>query len=144
MTAEDANIALVNADLERVATTHGDLTETVYARFFDTSPESEALLCHTDSSMQGRMLQQTLELLLSDEHLAPGGYLDWELDNHLIGYRVTRSMYQAFMETLCDVIVSGAPPPTAAAWRARSQQIMHRIDAFEARRRESGGTGKNR
>ena len=133
----------MNADLERVATEHGDLTDAVYARFFAVSPESEALLGHTDKTMQGRMLQQTLELLLSDEHFAPGGYLDWELDNHLIGYRVTRSMYEAFMDTICEVIVRGAAPATASAWRARSQEIMQRIDAFEARRNNRADAGSN-
>lgn len=134
MTTEDPNLTLVNADLERVAETHGDLTDAVYAAFFEASPESAALLSHADSAMLGRMLQQTLELLLSDEHLASGGYLDWELDNHLIGYRVTRDMYAAFMAAICAVVVPGAPPASAAAWEARSQAIMSRVDAFEAGR----------
>ncbi|MEM1434175.1 MAG: hypothetical protein AAGG11_08995 [Pseudomonadota bacterium] len=138
MTVVDPNIAIVTSDLERVAETHGDITAAVYERFFDVSPESEALLGHTDQAMQGRMLQQTLELLLSDEHLGPDGYLDWELDNHLIGYRVTRAMYLHYLKAICEVVVPGAKPHAAEAWHARTRKIVDRIDAFEARRAGAG------
>ena len=60
----------------------GDIVPTVYERFFALSDEGRQLLGHSDQYMRGRMFEEVLELLMSDEPFGPNGYLDWELRNH--------------------------------------------------------------
>ena len=63
---------------------------------------------------------------MSDEHLDAGGYLDWELDNHLRAYGATPAMYETFFEsvvtTLAEVwAMTGASvgaKPGETAWLA--------------------------
>ena len=125
--------ARVAQDLERVASEHGDITDAVYERFFSASEEGRALMGHSDQPMRGRMLQQTLELFCDDAQLQPGSYLDWELDNHLVGYRATPAMYESFLSAIVSVVTAGAAEGAQRAWLDRQRAIMARVEAFDAR-----------
>ncbi len=83
MTDTADEIALISDSLECYAERHGDMAPRVYKRFFELNPEAAALMEYSDEYMRGRMFASMLELFLSDEHLEPGGYLTWELENHI-------------------------------------------------------------
>ncbi|MDA1076823.1 MAG: hypothetical protein O3A63_19035, partial [Proteobacteria bacterium] len=75
---------LITETLSECAETLGDIVPVVYERFFELDAQSAALMQHADEYMQGRMLEQVFELVMSDEPFGKEGFLDWELNNHLI------------------------------------------------------------
>ncbi len=117
--------------LEICAERAGDITATLYERFFAASAEADALMGHSDLQMQGRMLEQTIELFTGGEELME--YFDWELDNHLIGYGVTADMYQAFFAAFTDVVRESCAdawtPEMARAWAAKSAELTEFVAA---------------
>lgn len=126
-------IEVINASLELIEV---DITAAVYEEFFARCPDALSVMGHSDEHMQGRMLEQVVGLLLSDEHFDPDGYLDWELDNHLVGYQVQGSMYQPFFDALLSVVKTsiGAEftPAMTQAWEARIATIMQHVLANPA------------
>ena len=86
MTDTANELALISDSLELYAERHGDMAPRVYERFFELNPEAAALMEYSDEYMRGRMFAAMLELFLSDEHLDPNGYLDWELEKHIKAY----------------------------------------------------------
>ncbi|NKB99927.1 MAG: hypothetical protein GKR90_15710 [Pseudomonadales bacterium] len=134
---ESANaIEVVINDLEAIAESHGDIVPLVYQRFFDVSDDGKMLMGHSDIHMQGRMFEQVLELLFTDDHFGPGCYLQWELENHLDAYGATPSMYQAFFEAVVSVAKSCLGEDwqltNAEAWQQRVDQILTEVTAYEA------------
>jgi len=123
----------VTATLTICADTLGDIVPAVYARFFASSEEGRALMEHSDQYMQGRMFEQVVGLLTSDEAFEPEGYLDWELKNHLDDYNATAAMYEAFFEAVMQVVRDGVGSAWTArdtsAWRDRIDHIMERVNA---------------
>ena len=95
---------LISTSLEDCAELEGDITDKVYARFFATCEAALPLMEHSDQYMKGRMLAQVFELLLDDDHLGEGGYLRWEVNNHLLAYGVDVAMYRSFLDALCEVV----------------------------------------
>lgn len=126
---------LVTETLSECAETLGDVVPAVYQRFFELDSQSAALMKHADEYMQGRMLEQVFELLMSDQPFAEDGFLDWELNNHLIAYRATPPMYEALFQALVETVKKGAPntwnDDAEAAWSARTDQVMQRVRMFE-------------
>ncbi len=131
-----ADPAAIMPSLEACAANLGDIVPQVYARFFELHPAALELMGHSDEHMRGRMFEQTLELLMSDEHLGPEGYLNWELDNHLLSYQVHRDMYVAFFSAIRDVVQSGAgdawTSADASAWQQRIDYILQLVFAHPA------------
>ena len=64
--------------------------------------------------MRGRMFASMLELVLSDEHLGPGGYLAWELENHIKAYSVTIIMHESWLQSMREVL----DKDLGAEWRS--------------------------
>jgi len=125
----------VLASFDRAAESAGDITAEVYERFYARSPESEQLMRHVDAHMQGRMLEELLELLMTaPEHLSED-YLRFETGNHR-GYGVTVDQYRPLLEAVRDTIREalgdGWDERFAAAWEAR-------IDALDRELRRHGG-----
>lgn len=110
----------------------GDIVPLVYEKFFATSADGRRLMGHSDQYMQGRMFEQVLELLMSDEHFESGGYLDWELANHLDAYQATPAMYRDFFDAVLDTVREGTKAvwsdQDADAWRFRIDQILKRVN----------------
>lgn len=133
----DATLEAIEASLSMAAERAGDIVPAVFARFFELSEAGTALMAHSDLPMQGRMFEGTVEMLLSAEALAPGGYLDWELDNHLTAYGATLPMYLDYLAAVRDTVqqACGADwsAAFAAAWDARTGGIMARVEAFSER-----------
>ncbi len=123
--------AAITEALELCAETGVDIVPTVFERFFDRDTQARDLMLHSDPHMRGRMFEATLDLFLSSEHLGPGNYLDWELDNHLVAYRATPAMYQSFFDSVTDVIRelvgSDWKPHHEQAWVNRVSRIMQQV-----------------
>ncbi|MEM9621190.1 MAG: globin [Pseudomonadota bacterium] len=121
----------ITRSLEICANNLGDIVPQVYQRFFQLSAPAQQLMGHSDDQMRGRMFEQTLELLMTDDHFGENGYLDWELDNHLLAYQVDREMYEAFFAAITDVVREGTGDAwgtaDAAAWQARTQLILDQV-----------------
>ena len=109
----------------------------IYERFFGFSDEANQVMGHSDQYIHGRMFEQVLELLMSDEHFGPGGYLDWELDNHLDAYHVTPQMYEAFFKAVVQIVREGVGSAwterDTLAWQSRVDRVMEQVDAHPTR-----------
>jgi hemoglobin-like flavoprotein len=127
-------IKLISDSLELYADRHGDMAPRVYERFFELNPEAAALMEYSDEHMRGRMFASMVELFLSDEHLGPGGYLDWELENHIKAYSATTAMYESLFQSMCDVLdkdlVTEWRPDWQEAWTNRIDRIMAQVRQF--------------
>ena len=121
----------ITESLEICAQRGEDIVPAVFEHFFAADPEAHALMQYSDQPMQGRMLEATLELFLSDQHLGPGNYLDWELDNHLIAYRVTPAMYRSLFTSITDVVrglmAGDWKISYQQAWENRIERIMGQV-----------------
>ena len=124
-------IALISDSLECYAEHHGDMAPRVYKRFFELNPEAAALMEYSDEYMRGRMFASMIEVFLSDEHLEPGGYLTWELENHIRAYSATTAMYESLFQSILSVLETdlGADLRTdwKAAWLSRLTRIMSQV-----------------
>ena len=127
-------IKLISDSLELYAERHGDMAPRVYERFFELNREAAALMEYSDVHMRGRMFASMVELFLSDEHLGPGGYLDWELENHIKAYFATTAMYESLFQSMCDVLnkdlVTEWRPEWQEAWASRIDRIMAQVREF--------------
>lgn len=129
-------IEVVLRDLAVIAESQGDIVPLVYQRFFAVSEDGQALMNHSDVHMQGRMFEQVLELLFTDDHFGPGSYLEWELENHLNAYGATSNMYQSFLEAVVAVAQSCLgdrwQTTNAEAWQQRVERILTEVSVYEA------------
>tara|TARA_B100000035_G_scaffold255996_1_gene225765 strand:+ start:257 stop:664 length:408 start_codon:yes stop_codon:yes gene_type:complete len=134
MTDTAKEIDLISDSLELYAQRHGDMAPRVYECFFELNPEAAALMEYSDEYMRGRMFASMVELFLSDEHLEPGGYLDWELENHIKAYSATTAMYESLFQSMRDVLNNdlGADwqPDWQEAWSNRIDRIMEQVKQF--------------
>jgi hypothetical protein len=94
--------AEITQAFELLAEQDVDLLDPFYRRFFLLCPEAEALMGHADEPMRGRMLEQTIELLMDRELQGPASYFRWEIANHLSAYGVSADMYAAYFQALGD------------------------------------------
>ncbi len=131
------SIDVVTRTLTICADTRGDIVPAIYERFFRFCGEANQVMGHSDQYVHGRMFEQVLELLMSDELFGPGGYLDWELDNHLDAYHVTPQMYEAFFKAVVQIVREGVGSAwierDRLAWQSRVDLVMEQVDAHPAR-----------
>ena len=127
-------IKLISASLELYAERHGDMAPRVYERFFELNREAAALMEYSDEHMRGRMFASMVELFLTDEHLGPGGYLDWELENHIKAYFATTAMYESLFQSMRDVLDKDLGtdwrPEWQHAWSSRIARILQQVKQF--------------
>jgi len=125
------DLALISESLELYAERHGDMAPRVYECFFELNPEAAALMEYSDEYMRGRMFASILELFLSDEHLGPGGYLAWELENHIKAYSATVAMYESLFEGILDILMNDLGShwhsEWSPAWQNRIALIMKQV-----------------
>jgi hypothetical protein len=131
MTDTADELALISDSLQCYAEHHGDMAPRVYKRFFELNPEAAALMEYSDEYMRGRMFASMVELFLSDEHLEPGGYLTWELENHIKAYSATAAMYESLFESILDIMTSDLGSDWhsewSLAWQNRIALIMKQV-----------------
>ena len=138
--SSEHSIDVVTESLAKCGERAGDVVPAVYERFFALSEEGLRVMDHADQHMQGRMFEEVVGLLISDEPFEPAGYLDWELDNHLSAYNATAAMYEAFfaaiVETVKDSLGSDWSDRYASAWHDRISLIMQRVNVLHRPERQ--------
>jgi hemoglobin-like flavoprotein len=129
MTTED----LVYRSFEIAAERLGDIVEPVYARYFARDPNAAALMAHVDQYTRGRMLDEVLRLLMATEYTDDQGYLNFEVKNHDLAYRVHAEMYaellEAVRDTLRETLGADWDERYAAAWGERLGALLGEIEA---------------
>jgi len=117
--------------LELCAERACDIVPLVFERFFELDSAAKSLMQHSDLHMQGRMFESVLDLFMSEEHLGPGNYLEWEPDNHIDAYAATAGMYESFFQALLEVVKNALGPKWTpvfqAAWENRITTIMEQV-----------------
>lgn len=126
---------LINETFEICAERDIDITAPVFKRFFAASTASYDLMWHADEHMQGRMVEQTLKLLMDETLTTDTSYLIWEVHNHL-SYGVEIDMYPPFFaalrEAVQDAIGADWRSDYSAAWDARIQVVLDAVNGAAA------------
>lgn len=130
--AKDMSDLIVDT-LERCGERAGDISAAVYRSFFAENPEALELMAHSDEGMKGRMLAQTIELLMDEDAGSTNDYLRWEVNNHVNAYAVHLEMYPSFLaalrNTVADVLGDEWGEAEALAWDTRITNLLDEIKA---------------
>ena len=117
--------------LEAAAETGQDVTEAVNRAFHDLEPQAAGLMDHMDEHMLGRMMQEVLVVLMTENPDDQLDYLNFEVGSHL-GYGVTASMYGALFaavrDCVRDLIGKSWTPATETAWNQRIRKLEEIIE----------------
>lgn len=120
---------LIADSLELAANHIEDLTEPVYERYFDASPESVDLMSHMDTLMRGRMLGDVLTLLMMSESETPVA-LKFEVKTHQAN-GVYPEMFNHLFDSLFTVVRRAGGDEWRAefdeAWRLRIEYLNEQI-----------------
>lgn len=122
---------LVLASFEIAADTGRDLTAATYQRFYQRCPEARAVMSHVDPYMQGRMLDEVLQLLMTPEEALDPAQLAFELANHrAYGTRPEqyRPLLEAVRDTMAETLQAAWTEAVAAAWDRRLAGLLQRIE----------------
>jgi hypothetical protein len=127
------DVELITDDFVRVSELDIDLAGAIYERFFDSCEAAVPLMGNSDIYMRGRMLEQVYELFMDENHEGEGGYLRWEVDNHLDAYNVDVSMYESFLHAVKDatkaVLHENWGSQNEHAWDSRIDALLKDIHA---------------
>lgn len=128
-------LELIIETLEKCAEQDEDITAPVFERFFSLSSESREVMGHSDQYMRGRMLEQTITLLVDSDLSAQSPYLQWEVDNHR-SYGVALSSYPAFFDAVRETVRTTAGANWSQdhenAWNERIRYVLDTIKAANA------------
>jgi hypothetical protein len=114
---------------ERLAELEHDITPDVYRRYYALAPAAEETMSHVDCYMQGRMMTEVLELLMTPPADVSANYLAFETANHTRSYGVDLALYRPLFESVRDVVRSAL----GAAWAEGFDEAWSvRIDALES------------
>lgn len=126
-----SDVELITNDFVRVSELDIDLADDIYQRFFDSCEAAVPLMGNSDIYMRGRMLEQVYELFMDESHEGEGGYLRWEVDNHLDAYNVDVSMYESFLHAVKDatkaVLQANWDSRHEKAWDSRISSLLSDI-----------------
>ena len=129
--------------LELVAEVAGDITGPVYERYYAACPAAGELMSHVDQHMQGRMMDELLRLLMTDDLDGEQGCLDFEVNNHT-GYRVALNMYPVLLAAIHGVVRDAVGERWSdafeQAWAERVGSLLGAIDARASVARTDGLT----
>ncbi len=122
---------LVMQSFEVAAERDGDVTQPVYERYFASCPGSRQLMSHIDGYVQGRMLEEVIELLLTADPAGLRDYLRFEMKTHL-SYGVESTMYRNLFSAVRDVVRDALDSDWDAAyeqaWAQRTTALLAEID----------------
>jgi hypothetical protein len=120
----------VMRSFEIAADRTGDITSSVYERYFASCAGSKTLMSHIDGYVQGRMLEEVIELLLSDRPETLQDYLHFETKTH-VSYGVEEPMYgkllAAVRDTVRDALANDWNGEYAQAWDDRIDMLLAEI-----------------
>lgn len=125
--ADSARLAPIIRALAVAAERVPDFYNQVIARYFELSPESKALMSHTDNHIQGRMMEQVVGLLMEADLESLDIYFAFEAANHH-GYGAEPKMYQHLFAA-CEQVVAAANADdwdqnTATQWQAQTERLL--------------------
>ena len=124
---------VITRTLEQASDRSGDISEAVYQAFFQANPDAQVLMGHSDEAMRGRMLAQTIELLLYEDAVSTNNYLRWEVNNHVSAYAVHLDMYPPYLTALRNAVAESLGDnwgvPEAQAWDTRIATLLDQIYA---------------
>ena len=124
---------LIVESLELAAEVAGDITGPVYERYYLACPAAGELMAHVDHLMQGRMMDEMLRVLMTDDLDAEQGYLNFEVDNHS-GYRVAVNMYPDLLDALHGVVRDAVGERWSDAFeQAWSERVTSLLGVIEQR-----------
>lgn len=126
----------VYRSLELAAETVGDIVPTVFERYYRDCPDAAELMSHMDQHMQGRMLDEVLRLVMTENYADDDVYLNYEVKNHRLSYGVQNSMYPALFAavqgTVRDAVGARWSEEFESAWQHRLQSLLAEIEARAA------------
>ena len=116
----------VTRSFEMAAERAGDIAAGVYERYYVLCPASKTLMSHIDQYVQGRMLAEVIELLLTERTETLRDYLRFETKTH-VSYGVEERMYTNLFAAVRDTVRDAL----AADWNTGYEQAWDdRIDAL--------------
>ncbi len=122
---------LIYQSLEQVAEKSGDITPEIYRRYFESCPDSEALMSHLDEIPRGKMMDEVYRLLLEPEYRLEDDYLNWEVKNHALAYSVEsymyRNLFDAVIDTMKESLGADWSEEIEQAWRERTSLLENEI-----------------
>ncbi len=122
---------LVYHSMELVAECPGDISATIYEKYFARCPESEALMSHLDDLTRGRMMEEVYRLFMIDNYVQEEAYLNWEVKNHQVAYSVKPHMYanlfDAIVETIREALGEHWNTDFERAWQKRTNALLVEI-----------------
>ena len=121
---------LVMRSFEIAADRIGDITVPVYERYYTSCPGSKQLMSHIDQYVQGRMLEEVIEVLLTEQPGTLHDYLRFETKTH-VSYGVEPTMYAnllaAVRDTICAALASDWNADYERAWEQRITMLLNEI-----------------
>ena len=122
---------LVYQSFEIAAEQAGDITGSVYEKYFAACPGSEDLMAHIDEIVRGKMMSEVFRLLMVEDYLDEAVYLTWEVKNHEFAYSVEPQMYgnlfSAVLETMEESLGDAWNLEYEQAWIARIEKMTQEI-----------------
>jgi hypothetical protein len=120
------------ASLEIAAEKCGDITPAVYERYFQKSPGAEELMVQIDHLVRGKMMEEIMRLLMTEDYSAEDEYLTFEMKTHEQAYSVIRSMYENLLLSVREILQEGLADEWTdafgAAWDNRIQALELAIE----------------
>lgn len=95
------------ASLEIAAEKCGDISPAVYERYFEKSPGSEELMVQIDHLVRGKMLDEIMRLLMTEDYSMEDEYLTFEMKTHEEAYSVIKSMYGSLLHSVWEILREG-------------------------------------
>lgn len=122
----------VLVSFELVAESDRDITADAYEKFYAQCPEAKAIMSHVDPHMQGRMLDEVLQLLMTPGGEVEPGQLCFEMSNHR-SYGTSPDHYRPLLEAVRDTVASELADAWnadfAEAWELRIATLLGQIHA---------------
>ena len=120
------------ASLEIAAEKCGDINPAVYERYFQKSPGSEELMIQIDHLVRGKMMEEIMRLLMSEDFSGEDEYLTFEMKTHEEAYSVIKSMYGSLLHSVWEILKEGLGDEWTdafeAAWDNRIQALELAIE----------------
>lgn len=115
---------------ELAAESGHDITADAYERFYSRCPEAREVMSHVDPHMQGRMLEEVLELLMTPNGEVAPSQLAFEMSNHR-AYGTSPDHYRPLLEAVRDTVEAELGDAWnahfAAAWEQRIDALLRQI-----------------
>ncbi|TVS16920.1 MAG: globin [Gammaproteobacteria bacterium] len=117
---------------ELAAESGEDITTEAYERFYARCPPAREVMSHVDPHMQGRMLEEVLELLMTPTEAVQPGQIAFEVGNHR-AYGTLPEHYRPLLEAVRDTVRAELgrrfDDRIEQAWDARITTLLEAIEA---------------